>query len=261
MLVNVFQVYHHFRSERGVTYDGHWHRTPNSGEMNIVLSGCLEIACGENVFRLRAGEMALWNAEIFHRNRVIEDGTEYLVLEFSTDTPIGKPTVCRLSAADQALLTAIDDEANDGGEGRITLAGRNMVEALLLRMPKGESVPKDLPQGMSAVYQRAVQFMMEHIGEQPNIAEIARHCSVCQTTLKKAFATYAGKGVKTYFMELKLEKARRMIENGSLIEEAAFALGFSSPSYFSQCFRRHHAMSASEWRKRDGEFRYRERGE
>ena len=45
-------------------------------------------------------------------------------------------------------------------------------------------------------------------------------------------------GVKSYFLEMKLEKAKALLLSGNSVEEVSVDLGFSSPAYFSQCFKR-----------------------
>ncbi len=256
MHIETLDEYYHYRENATYAFEGHRHTNAMSWEANILLAGSLEITCGERVFRLESGEMAVYNAGVFHRNRVPEARAEFISLHFTSDFPAGEPMVYRLSGTDLSLVSVLDDEAADDGmiamghRGRITEAGRDLLEALLLRLEGQADLPPELPIGLSAVYRNAVRLMEERIDENPDVCEIARRCGVCRTTLKNAFAECAGKGVKAYFLELKMERARGLIAGGMAIEAAAERLGFSSPAYFSQCFRRMHGMSATEWRRK-----------
>ena len=241
MQITEYLKYYHYIKDSTYAFSGHRHA---GGEANVVLSGCLEVTCGERVFRLHGGEMAVWDAAIFHRNRVLDGATEFLSIHFHADAPPAL-SVSTLSSGDAALVSVLEEESLHG----VTPAGRAILEALLLRREAHTREPVAVPTGASALYREAVRVMEEHVCEPLDVREIARLCGVCLTTLKNAFAACAGKGVKAYFLELKMERARGLIAGGMPISEAAATLGFSSAAYFSQCFRRLHGMSAAEWRR------------
>ena len=81
------------------------------------------------------------------------------------------------------------------------------------------------------------------------VQEVAKHCGVCLTTLKKAFSDYAGKGVKAYFTDMKIHRAKELLRMGNPVSEVSDTLGFSSPAYFSQCFKREVGISPQRYRK------------
>ncbi|MBE6613138.1 MAG: helix-turn-helix domain-containing protein, partial [Ruminococcaceae bacterium] len=244
MRVLDFTTFYYYTKDHTYAFEGHRHGGRQDFEANIVLSGEMEITCGDQVFRLHEGELALWCAAQFHRNRVISDGTVFISLHFSSDEELAEPRLFRLNSHDLAIAGVLHDELGDHA-AYITPASRNLLEALLMRISGRSCEPALIPVGPSAIYSQAAALMAELVGENPTAHDIARRCGVCLTTLKNAFAQCAGKGVKAYFMEMKLERARGLIADGTPIEETAAMLGFSSPAYFSQCFRRHHGMSAS----------------
>lgn len=59
-----------------------------------------------------------------------------------------------------------------------------------------------------------------------------------QICLQQTFSKYAGMGTMKYFNRLKIEKAIKMLQKGSSVQETADALGFSSQNYFSATFKR-----------------------
>ncbi|MBQ8509221.1 MAG: helix-turn-helix domain-containing protein [Clostridia bacterium] len=262
MTVDCFEKCYHYRKDSSYVFEGHRHSGRNGYEVNIVLAGCLEVTCGASVFRLRAGELGVWHTDCFHCNRTAAEGmTEFLSIHFdSADRgQAEEPAVYHLSDSSRTLVGLIDEEAGgnavDGNSGKINRAALDLLEALLLRLEGMGSVPERTMTGNPAIYHRAVTVMGDHLHEPLTVPMIARQCGVCVTALKNAFAECAGKGVKAYFVEMKMEAARQMLLDGAGVDEIAAKLGFSSASYFSQCFRRLNGCTASEYRSNAGRVR------
>lgn len=247
MRIDTFQAYLHRFYTNTYAFDGHRH--PQC-EANIVLDGSLEVTCADTVICLHAGEAALWNADNFHRSRIISEGiTEFISLHFTSadiTLPGTMPVVYHLSESDLALVRILDEET-EGGKAKINRAAHDLLEALLLRLDRKTMEPELSKSPASLIYRDAVNLMSENLGEKLNTRMISQHCGVCLTSLKNAFSVCAGKGVMEYFLDLKMEKAREMLLRGINSETIAVTLGFSSPSYFSQCFRRENGCSAREF--------------
>lgn len=251
MRIEKFERYYHLHYDKNRVFSGHRH---NSFEANIVLSGCLEVTCGNTVFCLSAGDFAMWKPGIFHMNRALSNGvTEFVSLLFrSVDADFisnsNSAAVFRLSESDLAIVKVLDEEIMSSS-GKINRVAYNLLEALLLRLNGKATMPELSARGYSAIYHDAVNIMTENIGEALDAKTIAKLCGVCLTSLKKAFTECAGKGVKAYFLEMKTEKAKEMLARGVSSEAVASVLGFSSPAYFSQCFKREVGCTASEFKR------------
>ena len=89
----------------------------------------------------------------------------------------------------------------------------------------------------STIFNHAAQYMFENLAEKLTVADIARECKVCCTTLKNIFNNYTDGGCMTFFNRLKLEQAKSMLINGANCKEVTEALGFSSQAYFSKRFK------------------------
>lgn len=69
--------------------------------------------------------------------------------------------------------------------------------------------------------------------------------STITTTFKKSY----GKSVMTYLTEIRLEQARKLLENDKLsIKSIAGTCGFSDQNYFAKVFLRHFHVTPSEYR-------------
>ena len=93
------------------------------------------------------------------------------------------------------------------------------------------------------------RVLLARVAESPSVQEIAREVHMSLTQAKKVFTATYGCGIKTYFNELKLYHAKRLLGDQNLcVAEISAKLGFSSPSYFCRMFRGKTGQSPSEFR-------------
>ncbi|MBV4360074.1 AraC family transcriptional regulator [Pinibacter aurantiacus] len=80
----------------------------------------------------------------------------------------------------------------------------------------------------------------EHI----SLTYLAKEAAICKTKLKTKFKEIVGKTVYQYYLDVKMEKAKTMLEDGPVpISDLAYELGFKSISHFSQAFKKHYGVS------------------
>jgi len=226
---------------------GHAHDT---FEINIVLQGCLEVTVREKVVRLNPGDMAVWNAMMFHHDRVnSEHDTEYLAIHFVQNEeilPRDRVNFYRLNYHNLQLVQLLDTEITENAS-RITEAAEKLLDVLLLRAEKDRQTPAYSQRPDAIVYQNAVCFMQDHICNSCSLSSIAHHCGVCETTLKNVFHKFTGKSVKQYFQTMKMLKAMELLLSGKSAKEVTTILGYSSLSYFSQSFKRENGCTVREY--------------
>lgn len=230
-------------------FPGHCHF--DGYEANIMLSGSLEITCSETTIHLRAGELTVWDAKMFHRNRVATGHqAEFISLHFSLkdELPENFLGFYKMSQDNQSLCKVLRSEMHADCED-ISRAASCITEAILIRVEDDAHNPYLSSSAASLVYKDAVDYMNANIDKQLCLLDISRNCEVCVTTLKNAFAKYAGKGVMEYFFGLRMERARKLLLSGVNSKQICDIMGFSSPSYFSQCFRREYGCSVREYLK------------
>ena len=82
------------------------------------------------------------------------------------------------------------------------------------------------------------------------IDELASKYEISKTTLKNCFKEVYGKPIYKWRKEYKLDYACRLIEKGDLnISEISKQVGYSSPSKFSQAFKKYVGCTPSEYKK------------
>lgn len=267
MRVSYISFYYLFNVNRDHIFEGHNH---NTFEANVVLSGELEVTVQNNVIKLTAGDMFFWPADMPHNNRALEDGTQFIAVHFglSNDTFLKNNIVFHHLGQDEMAavrlfmseaqknssqkngLADISMKQSESGKLKEGAAAISLLESLILLSVK-DSHDLQLSEDFSAqIFRRAFGIMNTNLNRELSVPEIAKLSGVCQTTLKKAFSRHAGKGVKKYYNELRIEAAKNMLASGKNITETAFALGFSSSSYFSQFFKNNTGKNPKDYLKR-----------
>lgn len=101
----------------------------------------------------------------------------------------------------------------------------------------------------------SLQYISEHIEENPTIAALSKLCGVSEVYFRKQFKHYMGLSPMQYRNRLRLSRARSYLEFGDIsIQEISDTLGYSTVSHFIKEFRNHHGSSPLQYRKqfRDG---------
>ncbi|MEM1315293.1 MAG: GlxA family transcriptional regulator [Pseudomonadota bacterium] len=97
---------------------------------------------------------------------------------------------------------------------------------------------------------RVIDLMHEHIEEPLSAAQLAAEVEMSTRQLERLFRRYLDRSPKRYYLEMRLEKARRLLlQTDMSVINVALACGFTSPSHFSKCYRGHYKRTP-----------YRERG-
>lgn len=100
---------------------------------------------------------------------------------------------------------------------------------------------------------RVHRTVMEHLDD-PQL-DIPRLCTLIGTSrasLYNKLKASVGVGANEYLNRIRIEQATAMIRETPLsITEISEKVGFSSPKYFSTCFRRHTGLTPTQCRKRD----------
>ncbi len=95
--------------------------------------------------------------------------------------------------------------------------------------------------------QEARLILDRHIDRPHTIRELARKVAMNECYLKKGFKTIVGKTIHEYQQELRINKAKELLQQDGLsVTDVANTLGFSSISHFSTAFKRVTGMKPCE---------------
>ncbi|MGM9905798.1 helix-turn-helix transcriptional regulator [Lactobacillus sp.] len=105
-------------------------------------------------------------------------------------------------------------------------------------------------QAVSPLVYRAQQYISENLNPPPDLAEIAGQLHVSQSYLQHVFKEETGQGIKNYIDQQRLLKAKQLLRfSDESVTALAQQLGYSSPSQFSQFFKRLTGKSPQQFRK------------
>jgi len=235
--------YYNFKRDGIFSFSGHRHE---DRELKFIISGELEITYGDKVMHLKKGDVVLYEPQVFHMEKNITENAEFVVIQFSAHLPSESGLkYTALSGDDLALMRLIVSEMNSlyTQNGIIhnrdyTMSAKKLLEVMVYKLYSLSSPYPVLRDKRTEIYSQAVSFMNEHLDTNCSVERIARHCGVCTTVLKKVFSELTGTGAAKYYLRLRIESAKRMLMNEEALSVISERLGFSSPSYFSQCFTR-----------------------
>jgi AraC-like DNA-binding protein len=104
-------------------------------------------------------------------------------------------------------------------------------------------------QGHDFPIQKALDLLEANISENLSVESMAEKLHMSASSFKKGFRQATGIAPAEYFLRMKLNKARFMIQCSDMsITEISGALGFSSSQYFATSFKRYHLFSPMAWK-------------
>ena len=98
--------------------------------------------------------------------------------------------------------------------------------------------------------ERSLQFINDNIGSHDlSLAVVAEYVGLSASRYSTLFSQYMSCNYKTYIDNLRIERAKRMLEDPSLmISEIAEAVGYDSSYSFARLFKKKTGMPPNEYR-------------
>lgn len=99
--------------------------------------------------------------------------------------------------------------------------------------------------------ERSIAYMNDHISEKITMEDLAGQAHRSAVHFSKIFKSVTSQTPIEFLQSLRLQKARRMLSCGvRTISEIALECGFSTPSYFSNCFMEKYKITPSAYREK-----------
>src|SRR6185503_16309877 len=89
------------------------------------------------------------------------------------------------------------------------------------------------------------KILLDHLQKSlPSIESIAKQVALSESTLKRHFKLMFGQSIYEYYLQMKMDYAKRMlIEKPLSVSEVATILQYEKVSNFIDMFRKHHGFS------------------
>jgi AraC-like DNA-binding protein len=154
----------------------------------------------------------------------------------------------RLHVADNHILPRMRALADAPAAGRLSIDEQflDLARDLLLLNADLRRRVRQMPARRASTREelfrrvrRGQEFLHAHATEDLGLEEIARHACLSPFHFHRAFTRAFGRTPHHYRNQLRLDRARRLIENTAMtVTEVCGAVGFESPASFSSLFRR-----------------------
>ena len=101
-----------------------------------------------------------------------------------------------------------------------------------------------------AAVRRCENWLQEHFREDEVIARVVSFSGVPERSLKRRFKAATGLSLIDYLQNLRVEAAKRMLEEGNLpVEEISACVGYEEPAFFRRLFRRRTGLPPGQYRR------------
>lgn len=113
-----------------------------------------------------------------------------------------------------------------------------------------EQLARQKERPYSPVVFRAIRYLEKDYGENLSVRMVAEVCDIGEHQLQKLFKKETGMTVVDYLTNLRIEKAKKLLREGTRkMVDIYQAVGFSSSQYFSSVFKKIEGVSPSEFQK------------
>ena len=272
-LIEISSVYtfFHFHFATGYVFRGERHPF---WEMVYVKSGQVDIGADADVHMLGGGDVIFHRPDEFHSIWAnYAHAPELIVVSFACDSPAMRAFErrrLRVTMRQQELLHALLREAEHtfstsleevekhlnpghigGGYGLRLILTQFMMDVLQsgnADLPASRSQSREPDAAAAAVIDDLMDYMKRHIRGELRFEDLCRRVGMSSTAVKQLFRRHFDASPMACYEMIRMGEARRLLrENGGDVAAAAYALGFSSPSYFSTRFRHVNGMSPREF--------------
>ncbi len=252
--------------KNGYTFSGEAH---NFWECLYVLNGEVCVSADERVYNLKRGDIIFHKPLEFHKFYVnCDKGADLLIFSFTAEGPLTgwlRNKVFNLSEVQKhiinSLLSFVKNQNSLNSKSSMkdnylfpyshTPYYLQMVVTYLYQLfllLASDCVITSTSSAPDAIlFSKAINYMNTNMSKQPSIEEIAHFCNVSTASLKRIFDKYAGIGVHSYLLKLKIKASMELLRDGESVSVVAEKTGFNSQSYFSKAFKRETGIKPSEF--------------
>ena len=111
------------------------------------------------------------------------------------------------------------------------------------------SLDRHIPHNDSVV-RRCENWLREHLDDHEAVSRVTEMAAIPERTLKRRFKAATGSSLIDYLQNLRIEEAKRSLENTDLpIEEISERVGYSDASFFRRLFKRLTGLTPSHYRR------------
>lgn len=252
-----------------------WHWHPEI-ELTLILSGEIEYQIEEHAYHLSAGNGLFCNSNSLHAGHMIDSqDCTYLSITFhprflygyessilntkyvhfiTTNTLWPSLVLDHKTAWQQKILDAMREIYALSQTGPTDL--EIQIQMLLLQIWhelygyfSTQPQPTLKPNRHFKRLRDILFFIEKHWNQEISLEEIASHANICKSECCRFFKKHMGITIFDYILYLRIQNSLPLLKQADSITDVAAAVGFSSPSYYSQIFKRYMNCTPMEYKK------------
>lgn len=215
--------------------------------IGLVEAGERRLVCWGREYGIKAGDVLLFNPGDNHACQQVGGELDYRSFHISKERMLNLAEELTGRREPPVFSRTV---ICDGDVGACLRRAHEMVmeasrefekeEALLLLLSLlfqryGQPLRRELPECGEEV-RRAFAWMEAHYDQHIRLEELGRAVGLSQSTLLRAFTREKGITPYSCLMNIRVGKARQLLEQGIPPAEAAVRTGFSDQSHFTHCF-------------------------
>ena len=122
----------------------------------------------------------------------------------------------------------------------------------MLHIDPKSATSHDIPANDYDVVCKVIEHISLDYRDQPSLDMLARSAGMEPTALQKLFTRWAGLSPKAFLQAVTMDHARRLLDGGAPLLDAAYEVGLSGPGRLHDLFVTHEAMSPGDFKTRGG---------
>jgi len=235
----------------------------------FVLSGKTRIRMEESILDVEEGNLVVINPGVKHQVLVIDPenpATEFHVgftdVKFGNlapntiPTPSDSPVISTKGEVKQRLFklcASMELENSVYWQGRYFMLKTYVMQMLLLLL-REQTEPLEITHSFSFestnkkyIVEQIINYFEDHYSEKISLDQIAANMYLSTFYISKIFKSETGTTPIRYLIDIRLEKAKELLENGwdGSIQEVAREVGYDDAYHFSKLFKKHFGVSPS----------------
>ena len=252
-----------------------WHWHPEI-ELTLILSGEIEYQVEDNTYLLSAGDGIFCNSNSLHSGYMYQgQDCTYLSITFHprflygyensilstkyvnyiTSNELWSSLVLKKSISwQQEILVHMKDiyqlslNPTEDYEFRVHMLLLSIWYGLyhyFSTQPNESAKPKQHLQRLRDI----LTFIENHYNQEISLEDVAKIANICKSECCRFFKKHMGITIFDYIMYVRIQNSLPLLKKTESITEVAAMVGFSSPSYYSQIFKRYMKCTPMEYRK------------
>lgn len=167
-------------------------------------------------------------------------------LELAPKLGVRDPMIEQLALNVREVLTNRDPSA----QMYVDYVSRLLAAHLLRKHSTASSDPTTAAGGLSrAQVERAIDYMETNLSEPLSLADVANASGLSPSHFARRFKSATGAPPHQYLMQMRVERAKRMLMQHEPIAEIALACGFTHQEHLTRIFRRLTGLTPASYRR------------